>query len=72
LKTVVIKLEVPDWLDEEALRKAIKKAIYEFLAPDRLSAEEVKELFGTVEEEVPDELFKGLREKERERVRCLY
>ncbi len=62
MKTISIKLEVPEWIDEE---KFVEKMGY----PEKLSAEEVREIFGTFEEEVEPV---DVRKKEKERIKWLY
>ena len=62
MKVISIKLEVPEWVDEEKfvarLKRMAEKMIYE-----ELSAEEVREIFGTFEEKVEPV---DVRKKERE------
>ena len=62
MKVISVKLEVPEWVDEEKfvarLKRMAEKMIYE-----ELSAEEVREIFGTFEEKVEPV---NVREKERE------
>jgi len=62
MKVISVKLEVPEWVDEEKfiarLKRMAEKMIYE-----ELSAEEVREIFGTFEEEVEPV---NVRERERE------
>ena len=62
MKVISVKLEVPEWVDEEKfiarLKRIVEKMIYE-----ELSAEEVREIFGTFEEEVEPV---NVRERERE------
>ena len=69
MKTVIIRIQVPDWLDEEEVRKAVEKAISRLACPPALSAKEVEELFGRFEGEVPNDVAEKLRAKERERLR---
>ena len=62
MKVISVKLEVPEWVDEEKfiarLKRIVEKMIYE-----ELSAEEVREIFGTFEEKVEPV---DVRKKERE------
>ena len=62
MKVISVKLEVPEWVDEEKfiarLKRMAEKMIYE-----ELSAEEVREIFGTFEEKVEPV---NVRERERE------
>ena len=62
MKVISVKLEVPEWVDEEKfiarLKRMAEKMIYE-----ELSAEEVREIFGTFEEKVEPV---DVRKKERE------
>ena len=61
MKVISVKLEVPEWVDEEKfvarLKRMAEKMIYE-----ELSAEEVREIFGTSEEEIEPV---DVRERER-------
>ena len=68
MKVISIKLEVPEWVDEEKfvarLKRMAEKMIYE-----ELSAEEVREIFGTFEEKVePVDVRKKEREVNRMRI----
>ena len=68
MKVISVKLEVPEWVDEEKfiarLKRMAEKMIYE-----ELSAEEVREIFGTFEEEVePVNVRKMEREVNRMRI----
>ena len=68
MKVISVKLEVPEWVDEEKfvarLKRMAEKMIYE-----ELSAEEVREIFGTFEEEVePVDVRKKEREVNRMRI----
>ena len=63
MKVISIKLEVPEWVDEEKFVARLKRMAEKMIYPEKLSAEEVREIFGTFEEEV--ELV-NVRKKERE------
>jgi len=68
MKVISVKLEVPEWVDEEKfiarLKRMAEKMIYE-----ELSAEEVREIFGTFEEKVePVDVRKKEREVNRMRI----
>jgi len=68
VKVISVKLEVPEWVDEEKfvarLKRMAEKMIYE-----ELSAEEVREIFGTFEEKVePVDVRKKEREVNRMRI----
>ena len=68
MKVISVKLEVPEWVDEEKfvarLKRMAEKMIYE-----ELSAEEVREIFGTFEEEIePVDVRKKEREVNRMRI----
>ena len=68
MKVISIKLEVPEWVDEEKfvarLKRMAEKMIYE-----ELSAEEVREIFGTFEKEIePVDVRKKEREVNRMRI----
>jgi len=63
MKVISVKLEVPEWVDEEKFIARLKRIVEKMIYPEELSAEEVKEIFGTFEEEA--ELV-NVRKKERE------
>jgi len=63
VKVISVKLEVPEWVDEEKFVARLKRVAEKMIYPEKLSAEEVREIFGTFEEEV--ELV-NVRKKERE------
>jgi len=63
VKAISIKLEVPEWVDEEKFVARLKRVAEKMIYPEKLSAEEVREIFGTFEEEVEPV---DVREKERE------
>ena len=63
MKVISVKLEVPEWVDEEKFVARLKRVAEKMIYPEKLSAEEVREIFGTFEEEV--ELV-NVRKKERE------
>jgi len=63
VKVISIKLEVPEWVDEEKFVARLKRIAERMVYPEKLSAEEVREIFGTFEEEVEPV---DVRKKERE------
>ena len=63
MKAISIKLEVPEWVDEEKFVVRLKRVAAKMIYPEKLSAEDVREIFGTFEEEVEPV---DVREKERE------
>ena len=63
MKVISIKLEVPEWINEEKFAARLKKITERMVYPEKLSAEEVREIFGTFEEEVEPV---DVRKKERE------
>ncbi len=63
VKAISIKLEVPEWVDEEKFVARLKRVAAKMIYPEKLSAEEVREIFGTFEEEVESV---DVRKKERE------
>lgn len=69
MKAICIKLEVPEWIDEEKFAARLKRIAERMAYPEKLSAEEVKESFGTFEEEV--ELV-DIRKIEKKRIKWLY
>ncbi len=72
--TKQIVIEVPDWVDEEKLRKAIVKAISQ--TTKELSIEEVRKILGIEPEDLTEDLevkdLEKLREKEKDRLKWLY
>ena len=72
VKTITI--QIPDWMDEEKLRKAIIQAIS--LVTKELSIEEVRKMLGIKPEDLTEELevenVEKLRERERGRLKWLY
>jgi hypothetical protein len=69
MKAISIKLEVPEWIDEEKFGARLKRIAEKMVYPEKLSAEEVREIFGTFEEEIEPV---DVREKERARIKWLY
>jgi len=69
MKVISIKLEVPEWVDEEKFVARLKRMAEKMIYPEKLSAEEVREIFGTFEEEVEPV---DVREKEKRRIKWLY
>ncbi|UYZ39576.1 MAG: hypothetical protein N2V74_00795 [Candidatus Methanospirare jalkutatii] len=63
VKVISVKLEVPEWVDEEKFVARLKRMAEKMIYSEELSAEEVREIFGTFEEEVEPV---DVREKERE------
>ena len=69
MKAISIKLEVPEWINEEKFAARLKKITERMVYPEKLSAEEVREIFGTFEEEVePVDVRKKEREVNRMRI----
>ena len=69
MKVISVKLEVPEWVDEEKFVARLKRMAEKMIYPEELSAEEVREIFGTFEEEVEPV---DVREKEKRRIKWLY
>ncbi len=70
-KEVIIKLKVPDWVDEERVRAQVHRATEELLASAEQSADEARRFLG-VEKlrgdiEVPEALGSKLLELRRKR-----
>ena len=63
MKVISVKLEVPEWINEEKFVARLKRMAEKMIYPEKLSAEEVREIFGTFEKEI--ELV-NVRKKERE------
>lgn len=61
MKPISIKLEVPEYVDEEKFSARLKKLAEKIVYLEKLSAEEVREIFGTFEEEIEPV---NVREKE--------
>ena len=69
MKAIRIKLGVPEWIDEEKFSTKIKRIAERMVYPEKLSAEEVRDIFGTFEEEI---VPVDVRKKEKERIKWLY
>ena len=69
MKVISVKLEVPEWVDEEKFVARLKRMAERMIYPEKLSAEEVREIFGTFEEEAEPV---DVREKEKRRIKWLY
>ena len=69
MKVISVKLEVPEWVDEEKFVARLKRMAEKMIYPEKLSAEEVREIFGTFEEEAEPV---DVREKEKRRIKWLY
>ena len=69
MKIISIKLEVPEWINEDKFAARLKRIAERMVYPKELSAEEVREFFGTFEEEVePVDVRKKEREVNRMRI----
>jgi DNA-binding transcriptional regulator YiaG len=72
VKTITI--QIPDWMDEEKLRKAILQAVSQ--ATKELSIEEVRKMLGIKPEDLTEELevedVEELRKREKGRLKWLY
>jgi len=72
VKTITI--QIPDWMDEEKLRKAILQAVSQ--ATKELSIEEVRKMLGIKSEDLTEELevedVEELRKREKGRLKWLY
>lgn len=69
MKAISINLEVPEWIDEEKFSTKIKRIAERMVYPEKLSAEDVREIFGAFEEEI---VPVDVRKKEKERIKWLY
>ena len=69
MKAISINLEDPEWIDEEKFSTKIKRIAERMVYPKKLSAEEVREIFGAFEEEI---VPVDVRKKEKERIKWLY
>ena len=67
MKAISITLEVPEWINEEKFAARLKRIAGKGLYPEKLSAEEVKEIFGTFEEEI-----EPVDVRKKERIKWLY
>ena len=63
MKIISIKLEVPEWINEDKFAARLKRIAERMVYPEKPTAEEVREIFGTFEEEVEPV---DVRKKERE------
>jgi DNA-binding transcriptional regulator YiaG len=72
VKTITI--QIPDWMDEEKLRKAILQAVSQ--ATKELSIEEVRKMLGIKPEDLTEELevedVEELRKREKGRLKWSY
>jgi len=69
VKVISVKLEVPEWVDEEKFVARLKRMDEKMIYPEKLGAEEVREIFGTFEEKVePVDVRKKEREVNRMRI----
>ena len=69
MKVISVKLEVPEWVDEEKFVARLKRMDEKMIYPEKLGAEEVREIFGTFEEKVePVDVRKKEREVNRMRI----
>ena len=69
MKVISVKLEVPEWVDEEKFIARLKRIVEKTIYPEELSAEEVREIFGTFEKEIePVDVRKKEREVNRMRI----
>ena len=69
MKRITIRVDVPDWVDEKEFEEKIKELVSKLLYPRELTADEVRKIFGVVEEEVE---YVDVRRKERDRLKWLY
>lgn len=69
MKAITIKLKVPESTDEKKFSARLKKIAEKMLYLEKLSAEEIQEIFGTFEEEIEPA---AVREKEKKRIKWLY
>lgn len=70
-KEVIIKLKVPDWVDEERVKEHLYRAAEEFIASAEQNADEARKFFGVAELrgdiEVPEDLGSKLLKLRRKR-----
>ncbi len=70
----IIRIEVPDWVDEEKLRKAIVQAI--FIITEEISFKEMRKISNIKSEDLTEDLevenVEKLRKREKDRVKWLY
>jgi len=71
MKAISIKLnlEVPEWVDEEKFAARLKRIAGKVIYPEKLSSEDVREIFGTFEEEIEPV---DVRKMEKKRIKWLY
>ena len=69
MKAISIKLEVPEWVDEEKFAARLKRIAEKMVYPEKLSAEEVRDIFGAFESEIEPA---NVRKKEEKRIKWLY
>lgn len=70
-KEVIVKLKVPDWVDEEKVKESVQRAAEELIASAEQSADEARRFFevAEVKEEIefPENLENKLLELRRKR-----
>ncbi|AEA46515.1 hypothetical protein [Archaeoglobus veneficus] len=69
-----ITIRVPDWIDEEKLRRAIAQAVAQVTSSKEIPVKEIREMLGIRSEDLTEELeiennIEKLREKEKERLK---
>ena len=69
MKRITIRVDVPDWVDEKEFEEKVKELVFKLLYPRELTFDEVREIFGVVEEEIE---YANVRRKERDRLKWLY
>jgi len=69
MKRITIRVDVPDWVDEKEFEEKVKELVFKLLYPRELTFDEVREIFGVVEEEIE---YVDVRRKERDRLKWLY
>ncbi len=69
----IIQIEVPEWVDERMIKKAVSRIIEEISSKKEMTIEELRKAIGVKPEELVDELeiidVEELREKEKERIK---
>ncbi len=68
MKAISINLEIPEYVDEKKFSAKLKKIAEKIIYLEKLSAEEVRAIFGTFEEEIEPV---NVREKEKKRIKWL-
>ena len=63
MKVISVKLEVPEWVDEEKFVARLKRMAEKMIHPEKLSAEQIREILGLLRRKLS--LLMSERRRER-------